>query len=512
MKHAYDIYSDRCPTRAVLDRIADKWALLILDRLGEGTTRFNALKREIEGISQKVLSQTLKALERDGLISRKAYPTVPVTVEYSLTPLGRKLAEAVAAFAHWAEANMDAIHKAQAAYDRRAGQVLLNPSQPWRGFRFHFLSEAGRHPKRLAISPAEVAGTRKPAAKGDLGDWHGGLAQQVARALQPDAAVVPGIACAQLLREQPVELAGREPDAARGFAARQRVARVALHQFERGGQPLVMHAEALRQRGALGALGGANVGVHEPVGHAARKLRPVRLGDQRMHHVEGGCAARTAQAVAVHDVDGAGEHDVGIGLGHRGGMLPMHRHVIAIHDAGLGEDHRPARYPADPDTLRGERAQPGQCCAISERHGIAARADEQEIERPRLIRHHAGHGGAAGGGHHAGARRDVNPAVKLPTRQQVGGAQRLHHRGIGHQREAGDEQQADILWRVWHGANISENGFLTARPGRAPGLEEKHHASGPAHALQRILASQELPLRPQELAARLARAGAKGGI
>ena len=72
MKHAYDIYSDRCPTRAVLDRIADKWALLILDRLGEGTTRFNALKREIEGISQKVLSQTLKALERENKELRRA--------------------------------------------------------------------------------------------------------------------------------------------------------------------------------------------------------------------------------------------------------------------------------------------------------------------------------------------------------------------------------------------------------------------------------------------------------
>ncbi len=119
MKHAYDIYSDRCPTRAVLDRIADKWALLILDRLGEDRARFNALKREIEGISQKVLSQTLKALERDGLISRKAFPTVPVTVEYALTPLGHKLTEAVSALAHWAEANMDAIHKAQAAYDQR---------------------------------------------------------------------------------------------------------------------------------------------------------------------------------------------------------------------------------------------------------------------------------------------------------------------------------------------------------------------------------------------------------
>ncbi|WP_421693432.1 winged helix-turn-helix transcriptional regulator [Aestuariivirga sp.] len=120
MKHAYDIYNDRCPTRAVLDRIADKWALLILDRLSEGTARFNALKRDISGISQKVLSSTLKLLERDGLIARTAYPTVPVTVEYALTPLGKKLTEAVATFAHWAEANMDAIHKAQAAYDRRS--------------------------------------------------------------------------------------------------------------------------------------------------------------------------------------------------------------------------------------------------------------------------------------------------------------------------------------------------------------------------------------------------------
>lgn len=120
MKHAFDIYNNCCPTRAVLDRIADKWALLILDRLSEGTARFNVLKREISGISQKVLSQTLKHLERDGLVSRTAFPTVPVTVEYALTPLGGRLTEAVSAFAHWAEANMDAIHKAQAAYDRRS--------------------------------------------------------------------------------------------------------------------------------------------------------------------------------------------------------------------------------------------------------------------------------------------------------------------------------------------------------------------------------------------------------
>jgi DNA-binding HxlR family transcriptional regulator len=124
MKHAYDIYSDRCPTRAVLDRIADKWALLIMDRLSREPARFNVLKRDISGISQKVLSQTLKLLERDGLVSRTAFATVPVTVEYALTPLGENLTRAVATLCHWAESNMDAIHKAQLAYDRRARSAL----------------------------------------------------------------------------------------------------------------------------------------------------------------------------------------------------------------------------------------------------------------------------------------------------------------------------------------------------------------------------------------------------
>jgi len=121
MEHVYDVYEDRCPTRMVLDRIADKWALLILDKLRMDAVRFNLLRREIKGISQKVLSQTLKKLERDGLISRQAFPTVPVTVEYSLTPLGRTLTDTVAALAHWAEGNMDAVLAAQKAYDERGG-------------------------------------------------------------------------------------------------------------------------------------------------------------------------------------------------------------------------------------------------------------------------------------------------------------------------------------------------------------------------------------------------------
>ncbi len=117
MKQAYDVYESRCPTRMVLDRLADKWALLILDRLEKAPLRFNQLRRDIKGISQKVLSQTLKRLERDGLISRTAFPTVPVTVEYALTPLGQTLTESVSVLAHWAERNMDAVFAAQKTYD-----------------------------------------------------------------------------------------------------------------------------------------------------------------------------------------------------------------------------------------------------------------------------------------------------------------------------------------------------------------------------------------------------------
>ena len=116
---AYDVFEDRCPTRLVLDRLADKWALLVLDRLRGEPVRFNGLRRDIKGVSQKVLSQTLKALERDGLVTRSVFPTVPVTVEYAMTPLGRTLTETVAALAHWAERNMDEVLAAQAAYDAR---------------------------------------------------------------------------------------------------------------------------------------------------------------------------------------------------------------------------------------------------------------------------------------------------------------------------------------------------------------------------------------------------------
>lgn len=120
MPPSYNIYENGCPARQVLDRLADKWALLILDRLQKEPVRFNQLRRDIKGVSQKVLSQSLKKLERDGLLSRNVFATVPVTVEYALTDLGQSLVKTVHTFAHWAELHMDTVLLAQAKYDASA--------------------------------------------------------------------------------------------------------------------------------------------------------------------------------------------------------------------------------------------------------------------------------------------------------------------------------------------------------------------------------------------------------
>lgn len=110
-------YAAACPSRIVLDRVADKWTVLLLGTLSRKPTRFNQLRREIEGLSQKVLSQTLKNLERDGLVRREAFATVPVTVEYSITPLGETLAGQMKALLDWAEENVSQVLEAQHSYD-----------------------------------------------------------------------------------------------------------------------------------------------------------------------------------------------------------------------------------------------------------------------------------------------------------------------------------------------------------------------------------------------------------
>ena len=116
MKSA-NAYSADCPTRQILDRIGDKWAVLILLLLRDEPLRFNQLRRAVEGISQKMLSQVLKSLERDGLVRRRVTPTVPVTVEYSLLPLGATLAAAVDPLRDWAERNLKEVLAAQRRYD-----------------------------------------------------------------------------------------------------------------------------------------------------------------------------------------------------------------------------------------------------------------------------------------------------------------------------------------------------------------------------------------------------------
>jgi DNA-binding HxlR family transcriptional regulator len=111
-------FSALCPTRLVLNRIADKWTVLVVILLQDGTKRFSHLQREIDGISQKMLTQTLRGLERDGLVTRKVYATVPPKVEYALTPLGHTLKDMLYAIKTWSEANIKEVLTAQKSYDK----------------------------------------------------------------------------------------------------------------------------------------------------------------------------------------------------------------------------------------------------------------------------------------------------------------------------------------------------------------------------------------------------------
>ena len=119
------IYSGVCPARDLLDRIADKWTALIIGALSTRSepVRFGELRRAVFGISQKMLTQTLRELERDGLVVRTIYAEVPPRVEYALTPLGRTLHEPLGALGAWVERNMAQVRGAQETFDKRAGRV-----------------------------------------------------------------------------------------------------------------------------------------------------------------------------------------------------------------------------------------------------------------------------------------------------------------------------------------------------------------------------------------------------
>jgi DNA-binding HxlR family transcriptional regulator len=124
-KPVWDVFNSQCPTRQVLDRIADKWTVLVIRRLADGTLRFAQLRRSVDGISQKVLTNTLRGLERDGIVTRRIYASVPPRVEYSLTDLGRSLRDLVEGICRWSEANMERVQEARAAYDLAHGSRLL---------------------------------------------------------------------------------------------------------------------------------------------------------------------------------------------------------------------------------------------------------------------------------------------------------------------------------------------------------------------------------------------------
>jgi DNA-binding HxlR family transcriptional regulator len=115
----WNVYDECCPTRMVLDRLADKWTVLVVGLLASGTRRFGELRREIAGISPKVLTQTLRALERDGILTRRVYASVPPKVEYALTPLGRTLIGLVDAIRKWAETHIEEVQEAQQTFDRQ---------------------------------------------------------------------------------------------------------------------------------------------------------------------------------------------------------------------------------------------------------------------------------------------------------------------------------------------------------------------------------------------------------
>lgn len=115
-----EAFLQACKPRAVLDMLTGKWSTLVMGALLSGPRRFNELRRMLDGITQKMLSQTLRALERDGLVTRTVYPTIPPRVDYELTDLGRSATDLLMAVADWSARHADEVFAARQAYDERA--------------------------------------------------------------------------------------------------------------------------------------------------------------------------------------------------------------------------------------------------------------------------------------------------------------------------------------------------------------------------------------------------------
>jgi len=128
----------------ILSRVGDKWSMLVIMLLGEGPRRFNEIKRIVDGISQRMLTLTLKGLERDGLVTRTMFPTIPPRVDYELTDLGRSLREPVLALGGWVQSNLPEIEAAREKFDERQGagpEFTMPvprdiPTRPERDFKF----------------------------------------------------------------------------------------------------------------------------------------------------------------------------------------------------------------------------------------------------------------------------------------------------------------------------------------------------------------------------------------
>ncbi|WP_436763067.1 winged helix-turn-helix transcriptional regulator [Streptosporangium sp. V21-05] len=114
----FDVFMRGCFSRETLEHVTGRWGILVMVALHEGTYRFNALRRRVDGVSEKMLAQTLQALERDGLVHREAEPTIPPKVEYSLTPLGGQAARRLLDLIEWLEGEMPAVMEARARYDQ----------------------------------------------------------------------------------------------------------------------------------------------------------------------------------------------------------------------------------------------------------------------------------------------------------------------------------------------------------------------------------------------------------
>jgi DNA-binding HxlR family transcriptional regulator len=119
-----DAYLAACPSRQILDVLANKWTMLVMGALSGGPMRFGELRRRLDGITQKMLTQTLRTLERDGLITRTVYPTIPPKVEYTATELGESVTALLHAIRVWSEDNINAVLDARDAYDARAAKEI----------------------------------------------------------------------------------------------------------------------------------------------------------------------------------------------------------------------------------------------------------------------------------------------------------------------------------------------------------------------------------------------------